>query len=326
MKKIISALMIVAMVFSFSTIAFAADAKTIGSGSIQFSKTFYQGKSNESLLVDGESSNVNILVVNTWVGATVTAKDGNLLFISGGYAGMGGDVTPYVFDGEENGGMGDNPLIIPSDWAGQTILFTNSATNDQVLCNVFDENYKPANSTDVDTSGSVDINVNSATFKSDTGARVSIDAGMVYQFKITSLNGKKPTFSVAGKSFQVTANGSKGNDYFFKVKAVGKVGDSAGVYINGQKTPSTILSITNTIKVDTGSKLTVKSGKVYQFKITASVKPTFVSGNSSVFKVTNNGNKGIDYFFKVTAIGKVGQSTGFYLNGSKTPCTVGTIG
>lgn len=168
-------------------------------------------------------------------------------------------------------------------------------------------------------------NSSTSTFKTDTGSKLTIDYGKIYQFKITALNGKKPIFVVPGKAFQVTATGSKGNDYFFKVKATGRDGESAGVYINGQKTPSTVITVSNKIKIDTGAKLTVKVGKVYQFKITASTKPSFVSG-SSVFKVTYSGQKGNDYFFKASAVGKKGQGSGFYLNGSKTPCTVGTIG
>lgn len=123
----------------------------------------------------------------------------------------------------------------------------------------------------------------------------------------------------------MTANGNNGKDYFFKVKAVGKDGESAGVYINGQKSLSTVITVSDKVKIDTGAKLTVSAGKTYQFKITANKKPTFESGNNSIFKVTYNGQKGNDYFFKVTAVGKKRQSAGFYLNGSKTPCTVGTI-
>lgn len=79
------------------------------------------------------------------------------------------------------------------------------------------------------------------------------------------------------------------------------------------------------IKSDTGKKLSVKAGGSYQFKITAPTRPSFVSGNQSVFHVTFNGSKGNDHFFQVTAVGKAGQGAGFYLNHEKTPRTVGTI-
>ncbi len=86
-----------------------------------------------------------------------------------------------------------------------------------------------------------------------------------------------------------------------------------------KKTDKTV----NSAKSDTGSKLTVKKGHSYQFKITATSHPKFVAGSNGVFKVAYKGSKGNNYFYKVTAIGKVGQATGFYLNGSR--CTVGTI-
>jgi hypothetical protein len=168
--------------------------------------------------------------------------------------------------------------------------------------------------------------VASASFKSDTGASVSLGTGVSYQFKITSLNGKKPTFVIPGNSFKVTPNGNKGADYFFKVTAIGKDGASAGVYINGSKTPGTILSVSNAVKIDTGKSLTVKAGKTYQFKLTSNTKPSFTSGNPKVFTVAYRGHSGSDYYYQVTAVGKAAQGAGFYLNGSKTPVTVATIG
>lgn len=81
----------------------------------------------------------------------------------------------------------------------------------------------------------------------------------------------------------------------------------------------------STFAIDTGSKISVKAGNTYQFKITSPTKPTFACGNSSVFKIIATSKSGNNYYFKVKAVGKAGQSTGFYVNGSKTPCTVGTI-
>lgn len=81
----------------------------------------------------------------------------------------------------------------------------------------------------------------------------------------------------------------------------------------------------NNVKIDTGKTLTVQEGKTYQFKLTSNSKPTFVSGNSKVFSVTYKGHTGNDYFYQIKAVGAVGQVTGFYLNGSKTPVTVATV-
>lgn len=79
------------------------------------------------------------------------------------------------------------------------------------------------------------------------------------------------------------------------------------------------------MKLDTGKRLSVKAGKAYTFKVTATKKPTFVSGNSSVFQAKFAGPKGSDYFFTVTAVGKAGGSAGFYVSGETSPRTVGTI-
>ena len=80
------------------------------------------------------------------------------------------------------------------------------------------------------------------------------------------------------------------------------------------------------LKLDTGKHISVRSGSTYTFKITAPARPTFVSGNSSVFKVVFAGCKGSDYFYKVIAVGKSKSSTGFYVNNERIPRTVATIG
>ncbi len=78
----------------------------------------------------------------------------------------------------------------------------------------------------------------------DTGGRLNVKAGKTYQFRITSA--KKPSFVCGTPStFRVFFNGSDGNDYFFKATATGKVGDSAGFYVNGEKVPRTISTIIN---------------------------------------------------------------------------------
>ncbi len=88
--------------------------------------------------------------------------------------------------------------------------------------------------------------------------------------------------------------------------------------------PKQVAAVTP-IKLDTGKKLSVKASQSYLFKVTASQKPTFASGNNAVFTASLVGSKGNNYFFKVTAVGKVGSSTGFYVNDEKKPRTVATI-
>lgn len=165
-----------------------------------------------------------------------------------------------------------------------------------------------------------------ATYTSDTTEDFSV--ADTYLFKITSKDGKVPAFVVGTPGvFNVELVHVTGNDYYFRITAIGPAGSKAGIYINGG--PRLLIAMVGVnssyTKLDTGKKLSVRAGKAYQFKVTASQKPTFVCGNGSVFNVTDAGSKGSDYFFKVTAVGKTGDCAGFYVNGEKTPRTIGTI-
>ncbi len=78
--------------------------------------------------------------------------------------------------------------------------------------------------------------------KLDTGAQLTVKAGKTYQFKLTAAT--KPTFICGNHSvFKIVAYSSKGNNYYFKVKAVGKAGQAAGFYVNGSRIPSTVGTI-----------------------------------------------------------------------------------
>ncbi len=151
-----------------------------------------------------------------------------------------------------------------------------------------------------------------ATFTSDTPAAITVAQGANYTFKITTLDGKEPTFSVGSNAFTVTKMGKSGNSYFFKITATGAVKTSVGVYVNGVR--STVATIgASTVKVDT-SKVTIKTGASYTFKVTGtSVAPSFTSGNTAVAKVVSSSASAGAYFFKVSAV-KAG-STGIYVNG-----------
>ena len=73
-----------------------------------------------------------------------------------------------------------------------------------------------------------------------------------------------------------------------------------------------------TIKSDTTGNFSLKQGSSYVVKITckdkngAAVKPIFTVGNSKVLKVQFLKQSGINFYYKITAIGKVGQETGIY--------------
>ncbi len=82
-----------------------------------------------------------------------------------------------------------------------------------------------------------------SSVRCDTTKPFVLKSGASYVIKLTAPS--KPTLTSGSSSaFRVSAVGSKGNDYFFKVTAVGKVGSSTGFYLNGEKTPRTVATIT----------------------------------------------------------------------------------
>lgn len=78
------------------------------------------------------------------------------------------------------------------------------------------------------------------------------------------------------------------------------------------------------VKSDTTGRFYVKSGRIYQFRITAPTAPVFENGSPS-FQLVSRARSGSDYFFKFKAVGKPGDSCGFYLDSRKTPIAVATI-
>ena len=163
-------------------------------------------------------------------------------------------------------------------------------------------------------------------YTSDTTCDFSVNGA--YTFKVTSKNGKVPAFVVGTSGvFDVTLAKVSGNDYFFKITAVGAPGAKAGIYINGANRllTATVKSNQSFAKSDTTLPFCVKIGHSYTFKLTANTKPNFVAGSGKAFRTDFVKQSGHDYFFKVTAIGKSRDACGFYINGSKTPVSVATV-
>ena len=163
------------------------------------------------------------------------------------------------------------------------------------------------------------------SFISDTTMDFSVNGA--YQFKITSTNGAAPSL-VAGTAgvFETQLVSTSGSDYYFQLTAIGKPGEQTGIYVNGVKLlVATVGTAASSVKSDTTKPIRVSKGKTYLFKLTADEKPAFVSGNSQVFQTKFVKQSGKDYFYQVTAVGKAGQSAGFYINSDKTPVTVATV-
>lgn len=148
---------------------------------------------------------------------------------------------------------------------------------------------------------------------SDTNGTFSITAGNTYQFMITS--SAQPSFACGSGSFKVVSSSQSGNRYYYIVQAIGSTGDGCGFYVNGKA-----VAIGNIIapvsSSDTTGTFSVKQGKTYQFMITSSGRPSFACGSGS-FKLVSSSSFGNQYYYRVQAVGKVGDASGIYLNGKR---------
>ena len=165
------------------------------------------------------------------------------------------------------------------------------------------------------------------SYVSDTTQDLSVNG--TYQFRITSTDGTIPSFILGTPGvFSVQMVKGSGNDYFFKVTAVGKPGDRTGVYVNGG--PRLLILTVGTQPVyaasfsDTTGVFDVQSGKKYQFKVVSNRKPTLTPG-SSFFRCIEVRQVGNTWYFEFVAAGLPGKGCGFYLNGGKNPVAIANI-
>lgn len=170
---------------------------------------------------------------------------------------------------------------------------------------------------------------------SDTANDLTVNGS--YQFRITSTDGKTPTFVLGTAGvFQVQLVGQNGNDYFYKVTNIGKPGQQAGVYLNnGAKLLVLTAGVSSAnavhpalpdgVQCDTTAPFSISANSTYVFKITAGSKPAFAAGSGSFIVLQSPRQDGSSYFFMIKAVGKRGDSCGFYINGKKAPVAVATI-
>lgn len=163
----------------------------------------------------------------------------------------------------------------------------------------------------------------SGGFVSDTTDDLTVNG--TYQFRITSLDGTIPFLTVDNANFRVEFASQEGNDFFFKIHAQGAAGSTTVVSVNGVRLlTATVGGSAAGVISDTTAPFTVKKGETYQFRLTASARPSFAAGSAS-FTVEYAGQIGSDYFYKVYAAGNVGDGCGFYINGEASPVAVATI-
>lgn len=158
---------------------------------------------------------------------------------------------------------------------------------------------------------------------SDTLGTLTVNGS--YQFKLTSTDGTVPTLTVDGSAFRVGSVSQDGNDYYVKIYAVGAPGAAGDVRVNGVKVAEAAVgSVYGGVLSDTTAPFTVRQGEAYQFRLTSDAMPVMTAGSSS-FRVEYVGNIGRDWFYKVYAVGQVGDGCGFYVNGAPFPTAIAHI-
>ena len=153
----------------------------------------------------------------------------------------------------------------------------------------------------------------------------AVDVSGAYQFRFTSTNGTPPAVELDSPNFRAVLVSQEGNDYFYKVYAVGQPGQQCTVTVNG----TTVAQLTASagyggVISDTTAPFSVAAGGSYQFRLTADTQPAMTTGSPS-FTVESVGNEGRNWFFKVYAVGKPGDGCGFYVNGAPVPVAVAHI-
>lgn len=164
---------------------------------------------------------------------------------------------------------------------------------------------------------------NPGSFRSDTTSDFTVSGP--YQFRITSLDGTVPVMTVENASFRVEFASQEGSDYFFRIVPQGAAGSTAKISVNGASLlTATVGGSATGVISDTTAPFTVAQGGTYQFRLTASERPSFAAGSPS-FTVEYAGQIGSDYFYKARAVGQPGDGCGFYVNGEASPVAVATI-
>lgn len=152
---------------------------------------------------------------------------------------------------------------------------------------------------------------------SDTFGKFTVPQGESYTFKIMSSS--KPNLVAGSKAFRYVSTVASGQNYFIEFIAIGNPWDECGFYLNGGNLPIAVARImAGTPYSDTTGLVKVKKNKTYQFMITCTSVPNFTIG-SPCFKLVGYTHSGNQYFYKVKAVGKIGQASGVYLVKSLKP-------
>ncbi|MCI1965908.1 MAG: hypothetical protein LKJ17_07235 [Oscillospiraceae bacterium] len=156
---------------------------------------------------------------------------------------------------------------------------------------------------------------------SDTNDDFELSTGKSYQFKLTAPGAKSIQFNAGSAGVvQPVLVKHTGNDFYYKITAVGAPGRQTGIYasVPGQNAVKLCVVTVKEVKVvsDTNSDFSLAAGASYQFKVTApgASSVNFTAGSQGVVHTCFVARNGDDFFFKVTGRGTHGQQTGIYVS------------
>ena len=138
----------------------------------------------------------------------------------------------------------------------------------------------------------------------DLATQEEVDA-LVEELEVAIENAGKPSGgnSSSGNKGSSSSNTSGGNVY---------AGEGTAVVTSS----ASVVTAAKSVVSDTTVNFTLKRGSAYCFKMTvvngSTATPNFTVGNGSVLKTQYVAKVGNDYYFRVYATGKPGESTGVY--------------
>ena len=150
----------------------------------------------------------------------------------------------------------------------------------------------------------------------DTTNSCSFRVGERFVFNVRTTSATAPTVTANNANVTVQYVTKTADGYSFQLNGAAMGESTITVTLNGASSTFTANVQEGSVRSDTTGALSIKKGQAYTFKMTvidgSSATPLFVSGTDGVFKTQFVRQDGNDYYFRIWATGKVGDSSGIY--------------
>ena len=150
----------------------------------------------------------------------------------------------------------------------------------------------------------------------DTTKSCLFRVGERFVFNVQTTSATAPTVTANNANVTVQYLTKTADGYSFQLNGAAMGESIITVTLNGASSTFTANVQEGSVRSDTTGALSIKKGQAYTFKMTvidgSSATPLFVSGTDGVFKTQFVRQDGNDYYFRIWATGKVGDSSGIY--------------